>query len=397
MRDVGARAGVGRSCRNAGVIVVIGAGPAGLSSAAMLSRAGEAVVVLERGEVGAAWTTRYDRLHLHTVRWLSCLPGYRIPRAFGSWPSRDHVVEYLRRYADRNALDVRTGVEVHTIEPEGAEWVVRADTGTIVAERVVVATGHSNVPFVPDWPGAFAGGIVHSSEYRNPEAYRGRRVLVVGAGNSGAEIAVDLADGGAAEVLLSVRTPPSIVRRDTLGFPSQLLGIVSMHLPVPIVDRIGATMRRLSIPDLAPYGLSAPARPYTDFLRRRVIPILDVGLVDAVRTGRVRVVTALERFDENAAVLADAEQLRVDDVIAATGFRTGLEPLVGHLGVLNDRGEPLVHAADQHPHAPGLHFVGYQVTLGGTFRLVGIEAREVARTVAARTVRTAAAPTLSPG
>jgi putative flavoprotein involved in K+ transport len=377
------------------VIVVIGAGPAGLSSAASLRGVGETAVVLERGEVGAAWTTRYDRLHLHTVRWLSCLPGYRIPRAFGRWPSRDHVVEYLRRYADHHALDVRTGVEVQMIEREGAEWVVRTDAGTIGAERVVVATGHSNVAFVPDWPGAFAGGIVHSSEYRNPGPYRGRRMLVVGAGNSGAEIAVDLADGGAAEVLLSVRTPPSIVRRDTLGVPSQLLGIVSMHLPVPIVDHIGSTIRRLSIPDLAPYGLRAPARPYSDFLRRRVIPILDVGLVEAVRTGRVRVVAALERFDENAAVLADGQHLQVDDVIAATGFRTGLEPLVGHLGVLNDRGEPLAYAAEEHPGAPGLHFVGYQVTLGGTFRLVGIEASQVARAVTATAAR-AAAPTLSP-
>jgi putative flavoprotein involved in K+ transport len=371
------------------VIVVIGAGPAGLACAATLKRAGEKVVVLERGEVGAAWTTRYDRLHLHTVRWLSCLPGYRIPRAFGKWPSRDQVVEYLRRYADRNALDVRTGVEARAVERVEAGWVVRTLDGGVEAERVVVATGYSCVPFLPDWPGAFSGGIVHSSDYRNPAPYRGRRVLVVGAGNSGAEIAVDLADGGAAEVLLSVRTPPSIVRRDTLGFPSQVLGIVSMHLPVPIVDRIASGIRRLSIPDLAPYGLTAPVRPYTEFLQRRVIPILDIGLVDAVRKGRVRVVTALEGFDGDAAVLASGERVELDAVIAATGFRTGLEPLVGPLGVLNDRGEPRVYAAEEHPGAPGLHFVGYQVTLGGTFRLVGIEAKQVARAVARRAVRQA--------
>jgi len=116
------------------VIVVIGAGRAGLSAAATLRQGGETVVVLERGEVGAAWTTRYDRLHLHTVRWLSSLPGYRIPRSFGRWPSRDHVVEYLRRYAARNELDVRTGVEVRTIEREGAGWEVRTDAGSFAAE-----------------------------------------------------------------------------------------------------------------------------------------------------------------------------------------------------------------------------------------------------------------------
>jgi putative flavoprotein involved in K+ transport len=365
------------------VVVVIGAGPAGLAAAAMLQRAGMQVVVLERAEVGAVWRTRYDRLHLHTVRWLSCLPGWRMPRSFGKWPARDRVVEYLQGYAERHRLDVRSRVYVSSIERAEDGWSVSTPAGAYPAERVVVAIGYSNVPFVPDWPGVFAGEIVHSADYRNPAPSRGRRVLVVGAGNSGAEIAVDLADGGAAQVLLAVRTAPSIVRRDVLGFPSQVLGIATAHLPVSVVDWMASTLRRISIPDLTPYGLTAPARPYTDFLSRRVIPILDVGVVDAVRSGRVQVVAALDHFEDGAAVLADGSRLQVDAVIAATGYRPALEPLVGHLGVLDDRGVPLVHAAQEHPRAPGLHFVGYRVTLGGTFRLVGIEAKQLARSVAA--------------
>jgi putative flavoprotein involved in K+ transport len=375
-----------------GVIAVIGAGPAGLACAAMLQRSGQRVVALERGgDIGAAWMTRYDRLHLHTVRWLSCLPGYRMPRAFGKWPSRDRVIEYLQRYAEHNALEVRTGVEAKRLDRGGLGWMITTAGGRLEAERVVVATGHNNVPFLPGWPGAFAREIVHSADYRNPEPYVGRRVLVVGAGNSGAEIAVDLTAGGAAAVLLAVRTPPSIVRRDTLGFPSQVLGIATARLPVPVVDGIGAALRRISIPDLTPYGLPAPDRPYSDFLRRRVIPILDIVLVEAVRSGRVRVVAALERFDDGVAVLADDTQVEVDAVIAATGFRTGLEPLVGHLGVLDNRGEPLVHSAQEHPQAPRLHFVGYEVTLGGTFRLIGIQAKQLTRHVIAIRTRESAA------
>jgi putative flavoprotein involved in K+ transport len=361
------------------VIAVIGAGPAGLASAAMLQREGERVVVLERGEVGAAWTTRYDRLHLHTVRWLSCLPGFRIPRAFGKWPSRDRVLEYLQRYAEHHALDLRTNVEVTRVD---RGWTLTTSDGPLEAERVVVATGHNNVPFVPDWPGSFSGEIVHSADYRNAAPYAGRRVLVVGAGNSGAEIAVDLTDGGARDVFLSVRAPPNIVHRDTLGLPSQVLGIATGRLPAPAVDRIAHAMRRVSLPDLSAYGLPAPERPYSEFLRRRVIPILDVGIVAAVQSGRVRVVSALDGFDDGKPVLADGTILSVDAVIAATGFRTGLEPLVGHLGVLDERGDPLVHGADEHPDAAGLHFVGYEVTLGGTFRHVGIQAKELARAVA---------------
>jgi putative flavoprotein involved in K+ transport len=305
-----------------------------------------------------------------------------MPRTCGKWPSRDRVLQYLQGYAARHALDVRTRVEVERLDARHGEWVLTTNDGSVVADRVVVATGHSNVPFLPEWPGRFAGDVVHSSEYRNPAPYVRRRVLVVGAGNSGAEIAVDLADGGAAEVLLAVRTAPHIVRRDTLGFPSQVLGIATARLPVSVVDPIAKNLRRVSIPDLTAYGLPAPERPYSDFLRRRVIPILDVGLIDAVRGGRVRVVGALERFDDGKAVLTGGTEADVDAVIAATGYRTGLEPLAGHLGVLDDRGEPLVHGADEHSQARGLHFVGYRVTLGGAFRSAGIQAKQLARAVA---------------
>jgi putative flavoprotein involved in K+ transport len=348
----------------------------------MLQRQGQDVVVFERGDVGAAWGTRYDRLHLHTVRWLSCLPGYRMPRSFGKWPSRDRVIEYLNGYAARSGIEVRTGIDVQRIDRDSGGWTLATSDGQVEAERVVVATGYCNVPYVPDWPGTFSGEIVHSSDYRNPAPYSGRRVLVVGSGNSGAEIAVDVVEGGALAVWLAVRTPPAIFRRDTFGIPSQLIGLGTKRLPVPVVERIGTTLRRISIPNLAPYGLPAPKRAYSTFLQKRVIPILDVGLVDAVRKGRVRVVAGLERFEQGNAVLADGTELQVDGVIAATGYRTGLEPLVGHLGVLNERGEPRVHGAEEDPHAPGLHFVGFEVELGGTFRLVGIRAKQLARTVA---------------
>jgi putative flavoprotein involved in K+ transport len=179
-----------------------------------------------------------------------------------------------------------------------------------------------------------------------------------------------------------VRTPPGLVRRDTLGIPSQLLGVASSRLPVGAVDRIARTLRRVAFGDLAALGLPSPERPYSEFLRRRVIPIVDVGLVAAVESGSVTVVPALERFDDGRPVLSDGRSVEVDAVVAATGFRTGLEPLVGHLGVLDDAGVPLVHGPDEHPAAIGLHFVGYRVTLGGTLRLIAAQAEDLARVAA---------------
>ena len=144
-------------------VAVVGAGPAGLAAAAELLRSGERVVVLERGEIGAAWAGRYDRLRLHTVRWLSSLPGYRMPRSDGEWSSRDSVRDYLRRYADRSGITVRAGVAVEQIVRGDGRWLLRTREGTLEADRVIVATGHSNEPYLPEWPGTFGGELIHSA------------------------------------------------------------------------------------------------------------------------------------------------------------------------------------------------------------------------------------------
>jgi len=366
-------------------IAIVGAGSAGLATAALLRRAGVSVVLLEAGpEPGAAWRGRYDRLRLHTPRLLSGLPGMRIPRRYGRWVARDDLLTYLRDYADAQGLDVRTSTRVERIDRNEGGWTLETSEGLVDAETVIVATGYNGAPFVPDWPGkdAFAGELVHSSEYRNPAPYRGRDVLVVGAGNSGAEIAHDVADGGARSSKLSVRTPPQIVRRATAGIPAQLIGMAIKRMPPEWVDPITKTQRRISIPDLSAQGLPRPELGVRSaFVATGTTPILDVGIVGAVRSGRVKVVAAVEAFDGADVVLADGTRERPDVVVAATGFRAGLEPLVGHLDVLGPRGLPV--KTDGEPALPGLWFVGFVPTLGGQLREGSLAAERVARAVAA--------------
>ena len=363
-------------------LVVIGAGSAGLATAALLRGDGMEPLVLEAGpEPGAAWRERYDRLRLHTPRLLSGLPGLRIPRRYGRWVRRDDLLEYFRAYADSQGIEIRTGVRVDRIDPR---WQLDTSAGPIEATTVIVATGYNGAPFVPDWPGrdAFTGDLIHSSDYRNPVPFRGRDVLVVGAGNSGAEIATDVADGGASRSRLSVRNPPQIVRRATAGIPAQLIGIGIRKLPPRWVDPISITQRRLSIPDLAAQGLPRPEHGIrTSFITTGTTPILDVGIVGAVRSGRVQIVAAVERFEGGDVVLADGSRVTPDAVIAATGFRAGLDALVGHLDVLGPRGLPL--KTDGEPVLPGLWFVGFMPTLGGQLREGSIAARKVAAAVAA--------------
>ena len=365
-------------------IVIVGGGSAGLATAALLRAENRHPIVLEAGpEPGAAWRARYDRLHLHTPRLLSGLPGLRIPRQYGRWVGRDDLLEYFRRYVDAHDLDVRTGVRVERIDRENENWRLGTSRGPFSAETVIVATGYNGTPFIPEWPGreSFSGGLVHSSQYMNPEPYRGLDVLVVGAGNSGAEIAHDVADGGAKRARLSIRTPPQIIRRATAGIPAQLLGMAIRHIPPQWVDPITKTQRKLSIPDLSAQGLPRPEHGVrTSFIATGTTPILDVGIVDAVKRGRVEVVAAVEGFDGAEVVLANGSRIAPDAVIAATGFRAGLDGLVGHLDVLTPRGLPT--KTDGEPALPGLWFVGFTPTLGGQLREGSVAARKVAAAVA---------------
>jgi len=365
---------------------VIGAGPGGLAAAAMMRAHGIDAVVVDRADsVGASWRNHYDRLHLHTVRWLSHLPGYRIPRRYGRWVSRDDVVRYLGEYAAHHRLPVQLGMTITRVDRSPDGWLLRSPSGDIETQAVVVATGHNHTPSLPDWPGVdeFTGELLHASLYRNPAPYAGQSVLVVGSGNTGAEIAVDLVEGGAREVAIAVRTPPHIVLRERYGVPSLALGVLFRHLPPRVFDPIAATMRRLDLGDLSAYGLPTPKDGlYERVLRDDQIPLIDVGFVRAVTNGQITVVPGVVGFDERYVCFDGGLERPADVVIAATGYERGLDPLVGHLGVLGSNGRPTVRRGRTHPNAPRMWFTGYTNPISGMFRELGIDAKHIARAAA---------------
>jgi putative flavoprotein involved in K+ transport len=367
-------------------VAVVGGGPGGLSAAAVLKKAGFRTVVLEREAVGSSWRHHYDRLHLHTVRWFSNLPGLPFPRSEGKFVSRDGVIRHLERYVEHHGLEVRLGVEATRIDRAPDGWRIETNEGAVEAWAVVVATGYNRFPVAPDWPGlkTFSGEVMLASDYRNPAPFRGRRVLVVGAGNSGAEIAVDLVEGGAEDVQLSFRTPPNITLRDG-PLPPPTLGIVLQTLRVPMKagDRLIGFLNNLAVGDLSEYGFPpAPRGVVTQMLRDDVIPIIDVGLIAQVKARKIRPVPAVVRFEGSEVVLADGSRTSPDMIIACIGYARGLEPLVGHLGVVGEnKGRPVVRGGHTVPNAPRLYFVGYRNGIAGMFREFGLEARQIARSL----------------
>ncbi|KWT58614.1 monooxygenase [Streptomyces albus subsp. albus] len=370
---------------------VVGGGPGGLATAAALGAHGIRAVVLEKADaVGASWRGHYDRLRLHTTRRLSGLPGLPIPRRFGRWVARDDVVRYLEQYAEHHHLEVATGVEVRRVDRAAGGWALHANGGReLVSRTVVIATGYNHTPHLPDWPGrdGYPGELLHAGDYRNARPYAGKDVLVIGTGNTGAEIAVDLAEGGAARVRLAVRTAPHIVRRSTAGWPAQATGILVRRLPPRAVDRTAHVMRRLSVPDLSAHGLPMPDTGLYSRVLEGAIPVQDVGLIDAVRDGAVQPVAAVASFDGGTVRLANGDAIEPEVVIAATGYRRGLDNLVGHLDLLDPRGHPRTHGARTLPSAPGLHFTGYTNPISGMFRELALDARRIARAIAAAEAR----------
>jgi putative flavoprotein involved in K+ transport len=365
-------------------VTVLGAGAAGLAVAARLKAHGVDCVVLERGPgVATSWRGRYDRLRLHTIRRLSGLPGFPIPRQYGRWVKRDDLVRYLEAYAERFGIDVRTGTTVERVKPGADRWSLQLQDGSEQSARtLVVATGYLHTPVVPRWPGreVWTGTLLHSAQYRNAEPFRGQDVLVVGPGNSGAEIATDLAEGGAASVSLAIRTPPHIVRRETAGWPAQMNGLLLGRLPERAFNAMAAAMARVEMPDLRPYGIDRPTEGLKTRLRtQRYVPVQDVGIVRDVMAGRVRPVGAVQGFTATSVLLADGTRVQPHTVIAATGYGTGLPELFEDPSLFDETGVPRVHGGA--PARPGLFFIGYDVTLGGMLRQVAMESRLVAAAI----------------
>jgi putative flavoprotein involved in K+ transport len=388
-------------------VLVVGGGPAGLSAAYDLVRAGRTPLVLERTRaVGDVWRHHYDGLRLNTGRVLSRLAGESIPRKAGGWPSRDDFVRHLEGFPARGGFEVVTGVEAQRVtRATSGQWEVHAADGRVFrAGTVVVATGGSRVPVVPAWTGldTFRGRILHASAFRSAAEYRGQRVLVIGSGNSAAEIASRLTEH-AAEVTCAVRTPPHLLPKSVLGIPMAGWGLVLRHLPAAWADGMMLALQRFTFGDLGFRGLPLPkTRLSVKFGETNVVPTLYEGFARDVKAGRIRIVGELRRF-EGDEVVVDASvaardgtstttRLRPDVVVAGTGYRSGLRELIDVPGLIDEHDRPRVTGAAQHPSAPGLFFIGQSNPLTGQLREIRLEAAAIGQALRRRKAPAAASP-----
>jgi cation diffusion facilitator CzcD-associated flavoprotein CzcO len=338
------------------------------------------VTVFEKADnVGSAWRRHYDRLHLHTDRKHSGLPGMAMPQTYPLYPSRMQMVAYLESYAARFDIRPAFNTTISCIRRDGAGWRAEAAGGPITAPVVIVATGIADAPYRPSWPGlnAYQGAVVHSSEYRNPAPYPGKRVLVVGFGNSGGEIALDLAEAGV-DVALAVRGPVQILPRDLLGLPILTWAILYQHLPARLVDLINAPILRLAVGSFEKLGLRRAAKGPRQMVEEDGrVPLIDIGTLARIRDGSIRIRGAIDRFVSDGVAFADATVEKFDAVILATGFQPDLRRLIPDVeGVFDRQGMPL--QTGRATNAPGLYFCGQTTSPTGQLREIGLEAQRIA-------------------
>lgn len=354
--------------------VVIGAGPAGLAAAYYLQQRQIPFAILEKASVAHAWQNHYDGLRLHTLKEVSALPGRPMPAHYPPFATRQQVVDYLQEYAAHFQFPIHPHTEVLGAQYD-TQWHIRTTQGEWTAADLIVATGIWSTPHQPHFAGEadFHGRILHANAYKNAAPFAGQRVLVVGAGNSGTELAVELAEAGA-ETAILVREGVSFVPYPTSAAAMRTAAWLFRYLP----DAWGHWLLARSRPRFDHLGLPWPKRPLP-----QVYPVVGFELPQAVAAGRVRVYNAgIERFTAEGVRFADGQEAPFETVFMATGYRPTVDFVAPYLD-LDARGWPILDHW-RSPRQPHLFCIGFTYpNTAGWLQNIGRVAREAVGLVGA--------------
>jgi Flavin-binding monooxygenase-like len=362
-------------------VAVIGAGPAGLAVGACLRRAGLNFIILERNQkVASSWHRHYDRLHLHTVKQLSSLPYFPFPVAYPRYVPKNLMIEYLDSYAANFNLKPRFGDTARSVHRNGDDWVIQSTSSSISAPYVVIASGFNTEPVIPSVPGMekFRGKVIHSAEYINAKPFVGQSVLVIGMGNTGAEVALDLSEGGA-RTSISLRNGVHIVPRDLFGIPIQIVALLATRiLPSRASETLFPLILDLALGNLSKHGIK---RPKEGILRQVAssakIPVIDVGTVQKISEGAIKIAPGISAITRDGAIFIGGNKDRFDAIIFATGYCPNYRSfLQDHDIKIPTDGAPV----GQNPDST-IYFVGFKNSLTGLLRKISREAVQVTHNI----------------
>ncbi|KAL8521933.1 hypothetical protein ACS0TY_012186 [Phlomoides rotata] len=311
--------------------IIVGAGPSGLAVAACLHQNGVASLILERSDcIASLWQQRtYDRLKLHLPKHFCQLPFLNFPPHFPKYPSKDQFISYMESYAHLFCIRPRFNQAVNgaSFDSSSGFWTVVTQDQLYRSRWLIVATGENAEPVVPEIQGMekFRGPVLHTSCYKSGSEFHKQTVLVVGCGNSGMEVSLDLCRFNASPHIV-VRNSVHVLPREMLGVSTFSIGMVLLKwLPLKLVDKLLIGIAQLSLGSTDKLGLR---RPKTGPLELKNAtgksPVLDVGALSLIRTGKIKVVEAVREITENGAKFMDGQEREFDSIILATGYKSNV-------------------------------------------------------------------------
>lgn len=364
---------------------IIGAGAGGLCAAKYLIKKGIDVTIFEIGtKIGGLWvydndsglSPAYKSLHINSEAKVSSFIDFPFPEDAPLYPDHAEMSRYFKRYADHFGLTrrIRFQCRVKAVEPEDEKFVITLGSGeTAMFDGVIVATGHQSVPRHPPQVAGFAGEYIHAHAYRTPTPYADKRVLVIGPGNSGVDIAADVC-AVTAHTVLSARSPVLIMPRMMFGVPNSriFLKLERPFMPWRLRIWIRTMLTRMFHGRMEQWGFRTP--------KSRTHPISHPTLISQIAWGRVTVKPGIASISEHEVTFSDGSQERFDAIIAATGYTTELPFLSGSLSPVNAETTHLnLYNRVAHPAVDKLYFIGFfDVTGGSNIRMMDDQAQYIA-------------------
>ena len=354
-------------------VLIIGAGSAGLALAFRLKNLGVTPDIIDEApEIASSWRGRHEQLSLNTHKKISDIPGLKISAAFPDFPSRDQYVEYMEEYEKFLNIPIKFNTTARSISRnKNGSWLVDDGSENSEYKHVVVCTGSDHTPFIPDWPGKdkFRGELIHGGDFTHAKNYRGKSVLLVGAGNSGVDIGNYLAKEDLKPSWFSIRGGNWIAPKFLLGSVQPFIGYLQF-LPMSVFDVGLKLMHKIFYRDLPALGLPQPKLGAGQlFMKKRMVPSMDDGFINALRQGRFFAQPEIKQLTEDSVEFVNGQTVKPDAIICATGYRLGLEKLLVDIDILDETGFPKFYADSSSPLYPGLWFLGLNTSIYGNFFL----------------------------
>ncbi|XP_052187283.1 probable indole-3-pyruvate monooxygenase YUCCA5 [Diospyros lotus] len=356
--------------------VIVGAGPSGLALGACLREQGVPFVVLEKADcIASLWQKRtYDRLKLHLPKNFCQLPKLPFPDHFPEYPTKKQFIDYLESYAKHFDINPQFNECVQSAKYDEACRLWRVKTVSTsggahdrseveyICQWLVVATGENAECVVPEIEGLnkFGGEVMHACDYRSGEKLAGKRVLVVGCGNSGMEISLDLCNHNAKPSMV-VRSSVHVLPREIFGRSTFELAMLLMKwLPLWLVDKILLILAWFILGNIEKYGLKRPsAGPLELKNTKGKTPVLDIGTLRKIRSGDITVVPVIKRFSCGMAELVNGDKLEIDSVVLATGYRSNVPYWLQETEFFSQNGFPKAPFPNGWKGKAGLYAVGF--------------------------------------